>query len=57
MYTYTRTAIEGAARIDARATPGTYAWPLKPGTYEIRLLVDDSYRSVASSASFKVVKP
>jgi hypothetical protein len=57
MYTYTKTAIEGEARFDAGAVPGTYAWPLKPGTYEIRLLVDDSYRSVGSSASFKVVKP
>ncbi len=57
MYTYTKTAIEGTARIDASAVPGTYAWPLKPGTYEIRLLVDDSYRSAGSSASFKVVKP
>jgi hypothetical protein len=57
MYTYTKTAIEGAARIDGSAQPGTYAWPLKPGSYEIRLLVDDSYRSAGSSASFKVVKP
>ena len=56
MYTYTKTAIEGATRIDATAVPGTYAWPLKPGSYEIRLLVDDSYRSVGSSGSFKVVK-
>ena len=57
MYVYTRTAIEGTARFDASAFPGTYTWPLKPGSYEIRLLVDDSYRSVASSATFKVVKP
>ena len=28
-----------------------------PGTYEIRFLVDDSYRSIAASANFKVVKP
>jgi endonuclease/exonuclease/phosphatase family metal-dependent hydrolase len=57
MYVYTRTAIEGTARFDASAVPGTYAWPLKPGSYEIRLLVDDSYRSAGSSATFKVVKP
>ena len=47
----------GTATFDAGAAPGTYAWPLKPGTYEVRLLVDDSYRSAASSAKFKVVKP
>ena len=56
MYVYTRTAIEGSARIDAHAFPGTYTWPLKPGSYEIRFLVDDSYRSIAVSANFKVVK-
>jgi hypothetical protein len=26
-------------------------------THEIRFLVDDSYRSLAASANFKVVKP
>jgi Endonuclease/Exonuclease/phosphatase family len=57
MYVYTKTAIQGTARFDANAVPGTYAWPLKPGSYEVRLLVDDSYRTAASSATFKVVKP
>jgi hypothetical protein len=57
MYVYTKTAIQGAARFDTGATPGTFAWPLKPGSYEVRLLVDDSYRTAASSATFKVVKP
>ena len=57
LYVYTRTAIEGTARFDASAVPGTYTWPLKPGSYEIRLLVDDSYRTAGSSATFKVVKP
>ena len=32
MYVYTKTAIQGSARFDAGATPGTYAWPLKPGS-------------------------
>ena len=32
-------------------------WPLKPGMYDIRFLVDDSYRSIAASANFKIVKP
>jgi len=57
VYIYTKTAIEGQARFDEHAVPGVAAWPLKPGTYEIRLLVDDSYRSAGSSASFKIVKP
>jgi hypothetical protein len=53
----TKTAIEGSATFDASAFPGIATWPLKPGTYEIRFLVDDSYRSIAVSANFKVVKP
>jgi hypothetical protein len=57
LYVYTKTAIEGSATFDASSFPGTVTWPLKPGTYEIRFLVDDSYRSIAASANFKVVKP
>jgi len=57
VYLYTRTAIEGRATFDgSTSVPGVAAWPLKPGTYEIRYLVDDSYRSIAASANFKVVK-
>lgn len=51
------TAIEGSATIDAATAVGSATWPFKPGTYEIRFLVDDSYRSIAVSANFKVVKP
>jgi len=57
LYVYTQTAIEGSAIFDAGAAPGSATWPLKPGSYEIRFLVDDSYRSIAVSANFKVVKP
>lgn len=57
LYAYTRTAIEGSAVIDASAAEGSANWPLKPGTYAIRFLVDDGYRSIAVSANFKVVKP
>jgi hypothetical protein len=57
LYVYTKTAIEGSATFDSAAFPGIATWPLKPGTYEIRFLVDDSYRSIAVSANFKVVKP
>lgn len=56
VYVYTRTAVEGRTRFDGASAPGSATWPLKAGTYEIRLLVDDSYRSVASSASFRIVK-
>jgi hypothetical protein len=57
LYLYTRTAIEGSATFDATAEPGSAAWPLKPGTYAVRFLVDDGYRSIAASADFKIVKP
>jgi hypothetical protein len=57
LYVYTKTAIEGTATFDASSFPGYATWPLKPGTYEIRFLIDDSYRSIAASANFKVVKP
>jgi hypothetical protein len=29
----------------------------KPGTYEIRFVVDDNYRSIAASANSRVVTP
>jgi hypothetical protein len=36
---------------------GYTSWPLKTGNYEIRLLLDDGYRSVAASPQFKIVQP
>ncbi len=57
LYLYTRTAIEGSATFDATAEPGSAGWPLKPGTYAVRFLVDDGYRSIAASANFKIAKP
>jgi len=57
LFTYTRTAIEGTATFSADSFPGYADWPLAPGNYEIRMLLDDGYRSLASSAPFKVVKP
>jgi hypothetical protein len=57
LYEYTRTAIEGTTAFTASSAAGWLTWPLQPGTYEIRLLLDDGYRSVASSAPFKVVQP
>jgi len=57
LYQYTRTAIEGTATFSADSFPGYTVWPLQPGNYEIRLLLDDGYRTLASSPPFKVVKP
>lgn len=57
LYEYTRTAIEGSTRFGPDSPVGSSTWPLQPGNYEIRLLLDDGYRSLASSAPFKVVKP
>jgi len=36
---------------------GYTTWPLGPGTYRLRLLVDDGDKSVAVSPKFKIVKP
>ena len=57
LYAYTRTAIEGKTTFNADSFVGYKTWPLQPGTYEIRLLLDDGYRSAATSAPFKVVQP
>jgi hypothetical protein len=58
LYTYTHAAIEGSTTFSAdTALVGYKTWPLGTGTYEIRLLLDDGYRSAASSARFKIVQP
>ena len=53
VYEYTKTAIEGAATF-SRASAG--GWPLRPGTYEIRYLLDDGYSSRAKSPRFRIVR-
>ncbi|HEX5938634.1 MAG TPA: endonuclease/exonuclease/phosphatase family protein [Actinomycetota bacterium] len=55
LYHYTGSAIQGSAQIGPTSFPGYRTWPLKVGTYEIRLLMDDGYRLLAISNSFKVV--
>jgi endonuclease/exonuclease/phosphatase family metal-dependent hydrolase len=55
IYRYTETLIEGSALIGPASFDGYRSWPLKVGTYEIRLLMDDGYRLLAISNSFKVV--
>jgi hypothetical protein len=57
LYAYTRASIEGATRFDADSFVGYTTWPLQPGNYEVRLLLDDGYRSAATSNTFKVVQP
>jgi hypothetical protein len=56
IYEYTHTQIEGTTRFTKDSLVGNGSWPLKPGRYEIRLLLDDGYRAVARSKPFRVVK-
>jgi hypothetical protein len=55
LYHYTDTLIQGSTLIGPASLDGYRTWPLKVGTYEIRLLMDDGYRLLAISNSFKVV--
>lgn len=53
-YEYTHTSIEGSTTIrNSSAGP----WPLEPGRYDVRLLVDDGYTRAAVSAPFEIVAP
>ena len=55
LYHYTDTRIQGSTMIGPASFPGYRTWPLKAGSYEIRMLMDDGYRTLAISNSFKVV--
>jgi Endonuclease/Exonuclease/phosphatase family len=58
VYGYTHAAIQGSRTF--RPQDWLAGWktaPLPNGTYEIRLLIDDGYRSVTSSPRFKIVQP
>jgi endonuclease/exonuclease/phosphatase family protein len=58
LYTYTHNTIEGSTRFDAASLAGWKTWDaIGTGTYQIRLLLDDGYRSVAVSPPFKIVQP
>ena len=57
IYEYTHTQIEGTTTFTKSSLVGNGSWPLKPGKYEIRLLLDDGYRAVARSKPFRVVRP
>jgi endonuclease/exonuclease/phosphatase family metal-dependent hydrolase len=56
LYTYTRTTIEGHGVIgpSSATLEGAVSWPLRPGRYVARLLVDDSYRSIGHSPRFRI---
>jgi hypothetical protein len=56
-YEYTQTEIEGAGRIAATSQAGSGKWPLQPGRYELRLMVDDGYQTIARSQPFTVEAP
>ena len=50
---YTEARIDGSLPIGPGAR-GPASWPLKPGRYEVRLCLDDSYRC-RGSAPFRVL--
>ena len=57
LYTYTHNTIEGSTSFGPDSFAGYQTWPLGTGTYQIRLLLDDGYRSAAVSPPFKIVQP
>jgi hypothetical protein len=58
LYTYTHNTIEGSTTFDANSFAGWKTWEqIGTGTYQIRLLLDDGYRSAAVSPPFKIVHP
>jgi endonuclease/exonuclease/phosphatase family metal-dependent hydrolase len=56
LYGYTGTAVAGTTTFSSTSPTGDGAWPLRPGLYEVRLLVDDGYSSRAKSKRFRIVK-
>ena len=57
IYEYTGARIAGSTTISSNSEGAGSSWPLEPGEYEIRLLLDDGYRSIATSPDFTIVKP
>jgi hypothetical protein len=54
LYVYTGTEIEGDATFSKDAFTGSGKWPLPPGRYEARVMVDDGYQTIARSAPFEI---
>jgi endonuclease/exonuclease/phosphatase family metal-dependent hydrolase len=58
LYAYTNNTIEGSTTFDANSFAGWKTWDqIGTGTYQVRLLLDDGYRSAAVSPPFKIVHP
>jgi hypothetical protein len=55
MWEYTHASIEDTMTLSDSSPGSDENWPLQPGNYELRYLLDDQYRCVASSARFQVV--
>ena len=58
VYRYTHTRIEGSVTFSADTWLGEGAvpWPLPPGRYVARLLVDDSYHAIGKSNRFTITR-
>jgi hypothetical protein len=56
LYEYTAASIAGTTSFTSASAPGYLTWPLGPGNYQIRMLEDDGYRLLATSATFKIVR-
>jgi hypothetical protein len=56
LYEYTHNTIEGTTFFTENSPVGYTTWPLASGTYEIRMLLDDGFRLLATSAPFKIEK-
>jgi hypothetical protein len=46
--------VQLVCRASAATLEGAVSWPLPPGKYVVRLLVDDSYISIAHSRHFRI---
>jgi hypothetical protein len=55
IYVYTNATVEGTTRFDTYASIGYTSWPLGPGRYRIRMLKDDGYQLLATSARFRIL--
>jgi hypothetical protein len=58
MYRYTHTDVEGTVRFSRHdwVGEGSTSWPLPPGQYIARLLLDDGYHAIGRSPRFRVVR-
>lgn len=58
VYRYTRTAVEGSVTFGRHTYlgEGSVSWPLPPGQYVARLLIDDSYHARGVSPRFRIVR-